>query len=156
MARVDDKIARTNQLDISSMRDMLSLPQYDGFAKKNLEKIKNNALLSMETDASVGEVQMANRLLKRYGVDESVAEEIAPYHQLLSSYAAAGYNLEHFSLAMSHSDMRMWELLNRLTAYATHTADWEADDNRRSGLMMESLRMLNRPRDIKQYINIFQ
>lgn len=156
MARVNDKIARTNQLDVSSMRNMLSLPQYDGFTKTNLEKVKNNALLAMQTDASVGEVQMANRLLKRYGVDESVAEEIAPYHQLLSSYAAAGYNLEHFALAMSHSDMKMWELFNRLTAYASHTTDWVVDDNRRSGLMMESLRMLNRPRDIKQYINIFQ
>lgn len=155
MARVNDKTARTNQLDASSMRNMLSLPQYDGFTKTNLEKVKNNALLAMQTDASVGEVQMANRLLKRYGVDESVADEIAPYHQLLTSYAAAGYHLEHFPLAMSHSDMRMWELFNRLTAYATHTTDWEADDNRRSGLMMESLRMLNRPRDIQRYVNIF-
>ena len=156
MARVDNKIARTNQLDASSMRNMLSLPQYDGFTKTNLEKVKNNALLAMQTDASVEEVQTANRLLKRYGVDESVAEEIAPCHRLLSSYALAGYDSKHFALTMAHSDMKMWELFNRLTAYATHTTDWETDDNRRSGLMIESLQLLNRPRDIRQYVNIFR
>ena len=32
---------------------------------------------------------------------------------------------------------------------------WEAGDNRRSGLMMESVKLLNRPRDIKEYISIF-
>ena len=156
MARVDHKVARTNQLDASSMHNMLSLPQNAGFTQRNINKLKTKALLAMQTDASVGEVQMANRLLKRYGVDESMADEIAPCHRLLSSYAAAGYDLKHFALTMAHSDMKMWELFNRLTAYATHTADWEADDNRRSGLMMESLRLLNRPRDIRQYVNIFQ
>ena len=54
MARVNDKTARTNQLDASSMRNMLSLPQYDGFTKRISKKSKNNALLAMQTDASVG------------------------------------------------------------------------------------------------------
>lgn len=156
MARVDNKIARTNQLDASSVHNMLSLPENEGFTQRNLNMMKTNALLAMQTDASVGEVQTANRLLKRYGVDESVADDIAPCHRLLSSYAAAGYDPKHIALTMAHSDIKMWELFNRLTAYATHTADWEADDNRRSGLMMESLQLLNRPRDIRQYVNIFQ
>lgn len=156
MARVDNKIARTNQLDTSSMHNMLSLPENKGFTQRNLNKMKTNALLAMQIDASVSEVQTANRLLKRYGVDESVADEMAPCHRLLSSYTAAGYDPKHFALTLAHSDMKMWELFNRLTAYATHTTDWRADDNRRSGLMMESLQLLNRPRDIRQYVNIFQ
>ena len=47
------------------------------------------------------------------------------------------------------------EVLSRVTAFATHNEEWAAEDNRRSGLMLESMRLLNRPRDIKQYVTIF-
>ena len=156
MAPIEHKIAHMNLFDASSMRNMLALPQHRVFSNENLQKIKNSAILAMKTDASVREVQTVNRLLKHYGVEENKTEEIAPYHQLLDAYTSAGYDLKHFPLTMMHSDITMWELFNRLTAYATHTTDWKANDNRRSGLMMESLQLLNRPRDIKQYINIFQ
>ncbi len=109
----------------------------------------------MRTSASVGEVRTVNRLLARYGVDDSTIEEIAPYGRLSDMYAAAGYDLKHTQIARAQSDINMWDLFNRITAFVTHNREWGAEDNRRCGLMMESVRLLNRPRDIKQHVSIF-
>ena len=152
---VERKIARTNQLDESSIQQMLSLPQHGLFIGANFKKTRQNALLAMKTDASVGEVRTVNRLLTRYGADDSTVEEIAPFNRLSEMYATAGYDMAHFPLTQARSDVNMWELFNRVTAFATHNTEWAAEDNRRSGLMLESLRLLNRPRDIKQYVTIF-
>ena len=152
---VERKIARTNQLDEPAIRQMLSLPQHGAFIDANFQKTRQNALLAMQTDASVGEVRTVNRLLTRYGADDSTVEEIAPFNRLSDMYAAAGYDMAHFPLTQARSDVNMWELFNRVTAFATHNAEWAAEDNRRSGLMLESMRLLNRPRDIKQYVTIF-
>lgn len=152
---VERKIARTNQLDELSIRKMLSLPQHGAFIGANFQRTRQNALLAMQTDASVGEVRTVNRLLTRYGADDSTIEEIAPFNRLSEMYAAAGYDMAHFPLTQARSDVNMWELFNRVTAFATHNTEWAAEDNRRSGLMLESMRLLNRPRDIKQYVTIF-
>ena len=152
---VERKIARTNQLDESSIRQMLSLPHRGAFIGTNFQKTRQNALLAMQTDATVGEVRTVHRLLTRYGADDGTVEEIAPFNRLSDMYAAAGYDMAHFPLAQARSDVNMWELFNRVTAFATHNAEWAAEDNRRSGLMLESMRLLNRPRDIKQYVSIF-
>ena len=129
MEAVERKIAHTNRLDEASVRQMLLLSQDETFIGANLKRMRQNALLAMRTDASVGEVRIANRLLARYGADDATVE--------------------------ARSDVNMWDLFNRITAFATHNKEWSAEDNRRSGLMLESVRLLNRPRDIKKYVSIF-
>ncbi len=153
METVERKIARTNQLDEASVRQMLSLPQHGTFIGSNLKRMRQNALLAMQTDASVGEVRTANQLLARYGANDATVEEIAPYDRLTNMYVAAG--LKHIHIAQARSDINMWDLFNRITAFATHNKEWSAEDNRRCGLMLESVRLLNRPRDIKKYVSIF-
>ena len=155
MEAVERRIARTNRLDESSIRQMLSLPQHGTFMGANFKKTRQNALTAMRTDASLGEVRAVHRLLTRYGADNSTVEEIAPYNRMSEMYAAAGYDMRHFPLTEARSDVNMWELFNRVTAFATHNKEWHEEDNRRSGLMLESMRLLNRPRDIKQYVTIF-
>lgn len=155
MEAVERKIARTNRLDEASIRQMLSLPQHGSFIGANLQKMRRNALLAMRTDASLGEVRQANRLLMRYGADDAAVEGIAPYGRLSDMYTAAGYDMTHFPITEARSDINMWDLFNRITAFATHNKEWGEEDNRRSGLMLESVRLLNRPRDIKQYVSIF-
>ena len=88
-------------------------------------------------------------------MEQDIANEIVPYEQLLGMYQAAGYDMKQIPVTQARSGINMWELIKRLTAFASHTPVWEAGDNRRSGLMMESVKLLNRPRDIKEYISIF-
>lgn len=154
MVRSERKIAHSNQLDDTNISKMLALPRTE-FIMAGFDKLRTNALLAMRTEASMGEVRMVDKLLSRYGVERDIAQEIAPYEQLLGMYQTAGYDVQHFPINQARSGINMWELVNRLTAFASHTPVWEAEDNRRLGLMMESVRLLNRPRDIKEYISIF-
>ena len=133
MEAVERKIAHTNRLDEASVRQMLLLSQDETFIGANLKRMRQNALLAMRTDASVGEVRIANRLLARYGADDATVEEIAPYVRLTNMYAVAGYDMKHFQIAQARSDVNMWDLFNRITAFATHNKEWSAEDNRRSG-----------------------
>ena len=97
---------------------------------------------------------MANKLLTSLGVEEVEAEEIVPYAQLIDRYTAAGYDMKHTPLAQCRSHINMWELLNRITYFASHNPIWSTEDNRRSALMTESSKLLIRPRDIKRYIDV--
>ena len=154
MERTERKIAHSYQLNDTNIAKMLAMPRTE-FITAGFDKLRTNVLLAMRTEASMGEVKLADRLLSRYGVEQDIANEIAPYEQLLGMYQAAGYDAQHFPINQARSGINMWELINRLTAFASHTLVWEAEDNRRSGLMMESVKLLNRPRDIKEYISIF-
>ena len=155
MERTERKIAHSYQLNDTNIAKMLALPRNDGFMTIGFDNLRNNALLAMRSDASLGEVKGVDRVLSRYGVEQDIANEIAPYEQLCGMYQAAGYDMGHLPINQVRSGINMWELINRLTAFASHTPIWEVEDNRRSGLMMESVRLLNRPRDIKEYISIF-
>ena len=154
MVRSERKIAHSNQLNDTNISKMLALPRTE-FITAGFDKLRTNALLAMRTEASMGEVRMVDKLLSRYGVEQDIANEIAPYEQLCGMYQAAGYDTKQIPANLARSGINMWELINRLTAFASHTPVWEAEDNRRSGLMMESVKLLNRPRDIKEYISIF-
>lgn len=155
MERTERKVAHSYQLNDTNIAKMLALPRNDGFMNDGFDKLRTNALIAMRTDASLGEVKLADRLLSRYGVEQDIANEIAPYEQLCGMYQAAGYDTKQIPANLARSGINMWELINRLTAFASHTPIWEAGDNRRSGLMMESVKLLSRPRDIKEYISIF-
>ncbi|MBO4961017.1 MAG: hypothetical protein J6C80_02110 [Flavobacteriales bacterium] len=154
MVRTERKIAHSYQLNDTNVAKMLALPRTE-FIMAGFDKLRTNALLAMRTEASMGEVRMVDRLLSRYGVEQDIANEIAPYEHLLGLYQAAGYATQHFPINQARSGINMWDLINRITAFASHTPIWEVEDNRRSGLMMESVRLLNCPRDIKEYISIF-
>ena len=154
MHRVEQKIAYSNALNHTTIAKMLSLPDNNMFRNSNFGKLRENALQAMQTDASLNEVKMANKLLTSLGVEEVEAEEIVPYAQLIDRYTAAGYDMKHTPLAQCRSHINMWELLNRITYFASHNPIWSTEDNRRSALMTESSKLLIRPRDIKRYIDV--
>lgn len=121
------------------------------FVENNPDEESHNWQTMTET---LNEVKMANKLLTSLGVEEVEAEEIVPYAQLIDRYTAAGYDMKHTPLAQCRSHINMWELLNRITYFASHNPIWSTEDNRRSALMTESSKLLIRPRDIKRYIDV--
>jgi hypothetical protein len=80
---------------------------------------------------------------------------MAPFQQLSDYYSSAGYDMKVYPANQAMSDMTMWELFNRITWFASHSPEWSEEDNRRSGLMIDSVKLLSQPRDIKKYINVF-
>ena len=80
---------------------------------------------------------------------------LMPYSKLLDLYAEAGYDSRNFNTAQAKSNIMMWDVFNKLTDFASHSPLWQADDNRRSSLMQDSMKLLQRKRDIRPYYDIF-
>lgn len=155
MSESERKIAKVNSLDENIIRSLLSLPQNHGFMEHNYNQLTSNARMAMNTAASLAEVRKVAKLLRRYGVDDQTIDDMAPFLQLSDYYSSAGYDLKVYPANQAMSDMTMWELFNRITWFASHSPEWAEEDNRRSGLMIDSVRLLSQPRDIKKYINVF-
>lgn len=152
---VQHSLAHAHQLDSDSIRKLLQLPADQFFLNNNFNAMKANALIAMNTPASLKEVKAGNKLLLDHGVAVEDAETIIPYKQLEQMYADAGYEHSQLRLEETHSNINAWELYNRLTHFATHNPEWLPDDIRRSSLMYGSSQLLRRPRDIRQYTSIF-
>ena len=109
----------------------------------------------MRTTASVRELGVAVKMLNQHGVEPKDANQLIPYERTMSLYEQAGYLTDSAHMAQAKSEMTMWELFNLLTFFATHNQLWTAQDIRRTLLMEDSLVMLMREHDIKEYYNIF-
>ena len=155
MVESERKIAKVNSLDENIIRSLLALPKNQGFMEHNYNQLTSNARMAMNTAASLAEVRKVAKLLRRYGVDDQTIDDMAPFQQLSDYYSSAGYDMKVYPANQAMSDMTMWELFNRITWFASHSPEWSEEDNRRSGLMIDSVKLLSQPRDIKKYINVF-
>ena len=152
------KMGIINDLTLSSVKKILQLPQEDNIMNFNFEVLQKNALIAQRTVASLSEVKEANKILLSMGVENTIADEIAPIRYLMDSYEAAGYKVKHIKRDLGaefKSDILFWDLFNRLTHFASHTTQWEENDIRRHALMSKSFQFLNANRDIQEYISIF-
>ena len=156
MKEVKNKIARTHTLDDISIANMLSAPKNLQLLGNNFDTLRSSALLAMNSEASLSEVRYAKGLLVSCGVENNEAEEYAPYEDLSSKYEMNGYPASNDKIAQYRSGINMWELYNRLTHFATHNVIWNEEDDRRANLMFSSTKLLQRKRDIQQYISIYE
>lgn len=153
--RIYGEKAHINSLNEKDIRKMIALAD-NGYADAHFNSFIEKAYDSMETRASISELHYVHNLLLNNGVDEQTAKMVAPYQDDINAYNAAGYDTRHFAIAQAKSSIGAWDLFNRLTFFASHNEIWSGDDNRRFNLMSASVTFLRRPRDIKQYIDIFK
>ena len=139
-------------LEENDIKKMLDLPQAR-FAGKNFLSFRDKAYEAMETRASMSEMRHTQQLLAANGVDAETAEMVIPYQSDVNAYNAAGFS--QYDPSQAKGSIGEWELFNRLTFFASHNEIWADDDNRRIALMSASVAFLRRPRDIKEYVDIF-
>ena len=152
------KIGIINDVAPSSVKKLLELPENHNVMNFNFEILQENALIAQRTVASLSEVKEANKMLLSMGVENAIADEIAPINYLMELYETAGYRVRHIKRDIGSeykSDILFWDLFNRLTHFASHTTQWEENDIRRHVLMSKSFQFLNTPRDIQEYVSIF-
>lgn len=152
---VEHALGRIHRIDSGQINQFINSPQNSLMISRNLANLKNAARQAHETPASLSELNCAKKLLTRYGAPEDLAEQLMPYSKLLDLYAEAGYDSRNFNTAQAKSNIMMWDVFNELTDFASHTPLWQADDNRRSSLMQDSMKLLQRKRDIRPYYDIF-
>lgn len=147
--------AKMTALDDKSIRGILSIPKSAGMLDMSYERFSNKALTAMNTRASLSELNHIYKVLGKFAVCEDSIKQIAPYQEELNAYLDAGYDLHAFLPKETLASMNVWDLFNRVTQYASHTIEWSDNDNRRTMLQNAAFDFLNRPRDIKSYIDVF-
>lgn len=89
---------------------------------RNLETFKTAAMIARDTPASLSEVYCGKRLLLRHGSPENLAETLMPYTELLEKCNELG---GHIPATQVKSNIKMWDLFNRLTDFASHADLWD-------------------------------
>lgn len=148
-------IPKITALDDKSIRGILSIPQDTRMLSRSYGKFADMARTAMNTRASLSELHSVSRMLERFAVGEESSKKIAPYEEELNFYENAGYGLHGFKPREALASMKVWDLFNRVTKYASHTTEWAENDNRRAMLQGEAVDFLSRPRDIKTYVDAF-
>lgn len=147
--------ATINDLQPDSIKRLLRLPENKRAMNHNIERLYENAAIAQHSVASLAEVKYANKMLTKAGVNNPTAENIAPITQLEEMYDTSGLIINPHRRNRYKSDINFWDLYNKLTYFASHNELWGENDIRRDALMHQSLDFLFKPRDIKEYISIF-
>ena len=153
--RSHHSITKVYSPEVKELGRLLELNEVFAPLKRETEKMVICAKQAMTTTASVRELGVAVKMLNQHGLDSAEANQIIPYERTKRKYEQAGYLTDSTHMAQAKSEMTMWELFNLLTFFATHNQMWTAQDIRRTLLMEDSLMMLMREHDIKEYYNIF-
>ncbi len=148
-----DIVAKINSFQNESVEQLLDMSSYSQQLGGNTQKMLDQVNRAMECNASVRELGQAFNALYKNGVEPEIAQQIIPYQETLDRYLQAGYDKNQMARAMS--ELNMWDVLNRLTYFATHNHIWSQNDTRRTTLMGASAYLLMRERDIVNYYNIY-
>lgn len=147
-----NSLNRIHRIDNDDVMKIINPANTRNMAKRNLEAFKQAVLQARNIPASLAEVHHGKKLLLRHGTPENLAEQLMPYTELLNMYQEVG---KHIPPTQAKSNIKMWNLFNRLTDFASHTNLWERTDNRSASLMQQSMELLMCKRDIQTYYDIF-
>lgn len=153
--RIVQSESKVFSLQSDALGAFLSLPRRGGYLDKSFDSFSDKALEAMKTRASMSELKSAAQCLQKYYVDDQTISSIAPFNDMSSRYANAGFNVVGSALKEMKSGMNVWELYNNLTEFATHNTMWDTQDSRRGSLQRDALNFLMAKRDIRIYQDIF-
>ena len=148
--------ARLNEFNDKSIRGFLAIPKNANMLNGVYDKYSAAALTARDTRTSLRELKSVAKRLEAYQVGPEAARLIAPYQDELNRYTTAGYAVDRLKPENLLASMTVWDLYNAVTNYASHTQEWDANDNRRAMLQGEAFSFLLRPRDIRNYVDIYR
>ncbi len=152
---VQSSTARLNEFNDKSIREFLAIPKSTKALDGMYGRYSTAALTAQNTRASLRELKSVAKRLDAYQVGPEATKLIAPYQEELNQYTAAGYAVSKLKPENILASMSVWDLYNAVTNYASHTREWEANDNRRAMLQGEAFEFLLRPHDIRSYVDIY-
>lgn len=141
-------------LDPQAVSNLLQVPQNKSFIDGSIDRFRRNAELAIATPASLRELHYVSDMLTKLGVPEETVKLIAPYEADKEAYKKQKIGLGDGRSLIS--SVNTWKLYNGMTAFATHNTIWQANDIKRDILRQNAMSFLDKPRDIKSYLNIFK
>ena len=136
----------------SAVERLVNLANNKKFLNSGFERLRHKALISMNTQASLGELAYVRKNLVGHniGLPEAVADAMIPYEENKQYFESRGVNI----LAEANlikTNITIWQLYNLLTAFASHSDVIETGDIRRNAVMNLATMLLQRDFDIKIY-----
>ncbi|MRI62646.1 hypothetical protein EDM00_01345 [Ornithobacterium rhinotracheale] len=124
------------------------------FVNRGFEVYERKSRAAMETQASLNEVYNAYRFMKQIlpEMDSQFWKEVVPYEDYEMFFKdEKAKNTRPFRRVIT--DIKMWDLYNNLTKFATHTDLLTKEDNVRDNILDFSGSLLFAKRDIANYID---
>ena len=152
-----NRLTRADSLvDENLVASLLNVNGETPVIRQNMMQFLGNARTAIHTKASVYELGIGVRMLRRFGVEDSTVAQLIPYYENRLCYEQSGFPVCGDNLRRAVSSMTVWQLFNALTFFATHTPTWAPHDLRRPRLMEQSVALINARRDIIEYRNLFE
>lgn len=117
-----NSLSKIHQVSTDGVSKILAPQCLNEMMIRNLETFKTAAMIARDTPASLSEVYCGKRLLLRHGSPENLAETLMPYTELVEKYNELG---GHIPNTQAKSNIKMWDLFNRLTDFASHADLWD-------------------------------
>ena len=117
-----NSLSKIHQVSTDGVSKILAPQCLNEMMIRNLETFKTAAMIARDTPASLSEVYCGKRLLLRHGSPENLAETLMPYTELLEKCNELG---GHIPATQAKSNIKMWDLFNRLTDFASHADLWD-------------------------------
>lgn len=117
-----NSLSKIHQVSTDGVSKILAPQCLNEMMLRNLETFKTAAMIARDTPASLSEVYCGKRLLLRHGSPENLAETLMPYTELVEKYNELG---GHVPNTQAKSNIKMWDLFNRLTDFASHADLWD-------------------------------
>ena len=117
-----NSLSKIHQVSTDGVSKILAPQCLNELMIRNLETFKTAAMIARDTPASLSEVYCGKRLLLRHGSPENLAETLMPYTELLEKCNELG---GHIPATQVKSNIKMWDLFNRLTDFASHADLWD-------------------------------
>ena len=151
---INENMARTSTASPQVLSDMLYLPDNQLLMSNNLTTLQEKVIEAARCTASLREMKTAKELLLNNGVEDVVAEDYVPYKELVKEYKEAGHRINAKNMAFAEGNLNVWELYNNLTEFATHSTQLTQRDPRRTAILIQSMNLLDKERDLKPRLTL--
>ncbi len=121
---------------------------------KDFERFKEKVIVAQQSQTSLKELERVHKFMSQIITDKKQLEELFPYSDEAMAYISAGYDLDRSS-AKIVSHLKVWDLYNRLTAFATHNPIEQNSNLHSSDILFEAQHLLYKNRDIEHYHNLY-
>ena len=114
------------------------------------DSYRNKVLDATKGQASLAESRFCSQVLLQNGVSEDVCEQLIASKEEEEICFQRGYESMFFRKVISRH--KIWDLYNILTKMASHDTDFLQNDGRRRNIYIEANKLLNKKRDIINYL----
>jgi hypothetical protein len=142
-----------NSLDSREVMYLLNELKRGDILSYNFNSYKAMVYSALNSYASLREVEYAYKILMAQGVEDTLARRLFNYDLYVEECKLRTLDIQKYGNNIK-TDKKVWDVYNVMTHFANHNTLWDPEDSRRFLLITGAGALLERPRDIQEYVEI--